>query len=119
MLAEMIPVNQVVHLSRKLVAGAILRALFFPLFLTCLSTVGSKSFVIQSDLYSLMVQFLFAVSNGLLVSTSFMWSPHLVGHTTGMQERASEIMTFSVCFGLLSGSLLAFPFLQMAMRILQ
>jgi hypothetical protein len=66
-----------------------------------------------------MVQFFFAVSNGLLVSTSFMWSPHLVGHTTELQERASEMMTFAVYFGLLAGSLLTFPFLQLATRILQ
>lgn len=118
-IAERIPVERVRHLSRKLVVGALLRAVFFPLFLFTLSTVGSQSsIVIRSDVYSLTVQFLFAVSNGILVSTSFMWSPHLVGSTSHMQERASEIMTFAVCFGLLSGSLLAFPFLQAATQIL-
>jgi hypothetical protein len=120
MLAGLIPVEKVRDLSTKLVLGSMLRAVFFPLFLACLSTVGSESSkVIRSDLFSLTVQFLFAVSNGLLVSTSFMLFPHLVGHATNIQERASEIMTFSVCFGLLSGSLLAFQFLQMATRILQ
>jgi Nucleoside transporter len=120
MLAERIPVERVRHLSKKLVLGALLRGVFFPLFILCLSTVGSQSnIVLRSDFYSLMVQFLFAVTNGLLVSTSFMWSPHLVGSTAHMQERASEIMTFAVCFGLLSGSLLAFPFMQMATHILR
>ncbi|KAG7361565.1 nucleoside transporter [Nitzschia inconspicua] len=120
MLAERIPVERVRQLSRKLVVGALMRVFFFPMFLLCLSTVGSQSnFILRSDIYSLTVQFLFAVTNGVLVSTSFMWSPHLIGNTSHMQERASEIMTFAVCFGLLSGSLLAFPFLQVASLILQ
>jgi hypothetical protein len=120
MLAGLVPVQKVRDLSRKLVLGSLLRAAFFPLFLACLSTVDSeRSKVIRSDLFSLTVQFLFAVTNGVLISTSFMLSPLLVGHVIQMQERASEIMTFSIFFGLLSGSLLAFPFLQMATRMLQ
>ena len=118
-LAERVPVQHIRHLSKKLVFAALLRVAFFPLFLTCLTTTGSESkIVIRSDIYSLLVQFFFAVSNGLLVSTAFMWSPHLVGHTTELQERASEMMTFSVFLGLLSGSMLAFPFLHFASEIL-
>ena len=120
MLAERIPVERIPNLSKKLVVGSLLRLILFPLFLMCLTTPGSaSSIVIRSDLFSLMIQFFFAVSNGLLVSTSFMWSPHLVGHTTELKERSSEIMTFAVYGGLLAGSLLAFPFLQLATRILQ
>mmetsp|Transcript_19162 Transcript_19162/g.33761 ORF Transcript_19162/g.33761 Transcript_19162/m.33761 type:complete len:473 (-) Transcript_19162:48-1466(-) len=120
MWAERISVEHIPHLSKKLVLGAMLRGVFFPLFLMCLTTFsGESSMVIRSDFFSLLVQFLFAVSNGLLVSTSFMWSPHLVAHTAELQERAGEVMTFALSFGLLSGSLLAFPFLQLASQILQ
>jgi len=115
-----IPVNRIRHLSRKLVVCAMLRILFLPIFLLCNTTLGNESsIVIRNDFFSLSVQLLFAVSNGVLISTSFMWSPQLVGTTSTLQERASEIMTFSVFFGLLSGSFLAFPFLRFASQLLK
>jgi len=115
-----IPINRIHHLSRKLVVSAILRVLFLPLFFMCNTTIGSESsLVIRNDFFSLMVQFLFAVSNGVLVSTSFMWSPQLVGTDATLQDRAGEIMTFSLSFGLLTGSLLAFPLVQFATHLLQ
>lgn len=115
-----IPVNRIPNLSRKLVLCAMLRVLFLPAFLLCNTTLGSESsIVIRNDFFSLLVQLLFAVSNGVLISTSFMWSPQLLGTASTLQERASEIMTFSVFFGLLSGSFLAFPFLQYAAQLLK
>jgi hypothetical protein len=115
-----IPVDQIRDLPRKLAVCAILRVAFLPLFLMCNTTIaGDSSMVIRNDFFSLLVQLLFAVSNGLLVSTAFMVSPQLVGSSPTTQERASEIMTFSVFFGLLSGSFFAFPFLQVATRMLQ
>ena len=119
-LAEYIPVDRIENFSRKLVACAILRIALVPLFLMCLTTTGrDNSMVIRSDIFSLSVQLLFAITNGLFVSTSFMWSPQLVGTTTSLQERASETMTLALYFGLLCGSFLAFPFMQFATRILE
>jgi len=116
-----IPVNRIRHLSRKLVVCAMFRVLFLPIFMMCTTTVASeKNFtVIRNDFFSLSIQLFFAVSNGVLISTSFMWSPKLIGTTSSLQERASKIMTFSVFFGLLSGSFLAFPFLHFATQLLK
>merc|ERR1712025_374152 len=78
-----IPVNRIPNLSRKLVFCAILRAMFLPAFIVCNTTLGSESsIVIRNDFFSLSVQLLFAVSNGVLISTSFMLSPQLVGTTS-------------------------------------
>jgi len=121
MLAEKVPVQRIRHLSRKLVILATLRLTFLPIFLLCntnLSSSTSSSFVIRSDLFSLVVLFTFAITNGLLVSTAFMHAPNLVPKATEMQERMSEMMTFAVYFGLLSGSMLAFPFMKLATNIL-
>jgi hypothetical protein len=116
LLSEHVPVTQIRHLSSKLVGSALCRLLIFPLlFLLCVTEDSRAWFpVIRSDGYSWVVQFFFALTNGLLVSTSFMHAPHLVAHNTSMQERASEMMTFSVSFGLLMGSLLSFPFANLA-----
>lgn len=120
LISARIPVHRVRHMSRILVVGALLRVLFLPAFLMCSSTLGdNSSFVVQNDFFSLLVQLLFAVSNGVLVSTSFVLSSQMAGNNTTLQERASEIMTFSISFGLLSGSFLAFPFLRFASHLLQ
>eukprot|EP00535_Pseudo-nitzschia_heimii_P002844 CAMPEP_0197185878 /NCGR_PEP_ID=MMETSP1423-20130617/12850_1 /TAXON_ID=476441 /ORGANISM="Pseudo-nitzschia heimii, Strain UNC1101" /LENGTH=429 /DNA_ID=CAMNT_0042637047 /DNA_START=595 /DNA_END=1884 /DNA_ORIENTATION=+ len=119
LIAGHIPVNRIRHLSRKLLVCAMLRVLFLPLLFMCTSTLDGKSSTgIQNDFFSFLVQLLFAVSNGLLISTSFIWSPQLVGTNSIFQERASEIMTFSISFGLLSGSFLAFPVMRFASHVL-
>ncbi len=116
-LSEKVPVTHIRHLSTKLVAAALGRLLLFPpLFLLCVNQ-ESRSWHVHSDIYSFVVQFLFAITNGLLVSCSFMHAPHLVAHNTSMQERASEMMTFAVSFGLLTGSLLSFPFASLASNL--
>jgi hypothetical protein len=123
-LSAKIPVERIRHMSLKLVIAAVCRFLFFPLFLFCVagdaaegltSSSSSSRMVIESDVYSLAVQFFFAFTNGILISCSFMHAPHLV--TGSMQERASEMMTFAVSFGLLSGSLLSFQFSELAARL--
>lgn len=120
LLSGYIPVHRIRYLSQKLVAGALLRTLFLPGFLMCSTTIGSESnMVIRNDFFSLSVQLLFAISNGILISTSFMWFSRLVGTDSTLQKRASEIMTFSLSFGLLSGSFLAFPFLRFASHLLK
>lgn len=121
-LSEKVPVTHIRNLSSKLVLAALCRLAFIPFFLLCVTENrrASSSWwftVIPSDLYSSSVLFSFAVTNGLLVSCSFIHAPHLVAHNTSMQERASEIMTFAVSFGLLSGSLLSFPFATAASEI--
>jgi hypothetical protein len=117
LLSEKINVTHIPHFSSKLVLSALGRLIIFPpLFLLCVSQ-NPTSWAISSDLYSLAVQFSFAITNGLLVSCSFMHAPHLVAHSTGMQERASELMTFAVFFGLLTGSLLSFPFSTFASNL--
>jgi equilibrative nucleoside transporter 1/2/3 len=120
MLAEKVPVQRIRHLSRKLVIFGTLRSLFLPVFLLCktnLNSVHASNFVVPSDIFSSVVLFTFAVTNGLLVSTAFMHAPHLIAQTTELQERASEMMTFAVYFGLLSGSFLAFPFMELVTKI--
>ena len=117
LLSEKVPVQEIRHFSKKLVAAAVCRLIFFPLLLMCAADEHPyDNFLptINSDTYSTAIQFLFALTNGLLVSCSFMYAPHLVAHCMGMQERASEMMTFAVFFGLLSGSLLSFPFSHLA-----
>ena len=118
-------------MSMKLVVGALFRGVFFLLFLLCVTsndvpigddnsnnsqTRHSLLFKIHSDFYSFIVQFLFALTNGLLISYSFMYASNQVQHTTDMQERSSEMLTFAIGFGLLSGSLLSFPFTDLASR---
>jgi type III secretory pathway component EscT len=70
-----------------------------------------------------MVQFVFALSNGIVASTAFMVVPRIVqslGKENDMdyQNRASQMVTFAVCFGLLSGSILSFPYMEVATQIL-
>jgi hypothetical protein len=108
LLSAKITQKRIRGLSSKLVKASLLRFIFFPLLFMCVG--GSREgFQIQSDLYSLLIQFSFAISNGLLVSTAFVHAPTLLPGSTHMQERSSEILTFAVAFGLLSGSLFSFP----------
>jgi hypothetical protein len=108
LLSAKITQNRINGLSTKLVTASLLRFLFFPLLFMCIGGTR-EGFQIQSDLYSFVIQFSFAVTNGLLVSTAFVHAPTLLPGTTHMQERSSEILTFAVAFGLLSGSLFSFP----------
>lgn len=118
LLANQVPVDRIPRFSTKLVLAALSRLLFLPLFLMCVTeTEPTFITVIPSDLFSSLVQLTFAITNGLLLSCSFMHAPSLVPHSAGMQERASEMMTFAISFGLLSGSLLSFPFMQVALRL--
>jgi hypothetical protein len=64
---------------------------------------------IPSDVFSLVVQFLFAVTNGMMTSVCFRLAPGLIPATTEMQQISSAILNFSLCFGLLCGSFWSFP----------
>jgi hypothetical protein len=105
-----IPIDKIPKLSRKLVWTSIARFLFVPLFLLCYSRTSIySSMAIPSDIFSLVVQFLFAVTNGMLTSVCFRLAPGLIPATTEMQQISSAILNFSLCFGLLCGSFLSFP----------
>jgi len=112
-LSAKVPTKRIHHLSRKLVLASLLRFIFFPLLFLCIG--GAQNRVqIPSDLYSLIVQFFFAVTNGLLVTLAFIHAPSLLPNVTHVQERSSELLTFALAFGLLSGSLFSFPVSKMA-----
>jgi hypothetical protein len=104
--------------SRHLVTFTMGRFLFFPLLFLCTSgSLGDDTFQIQSDLYSLSVQFSLAVSNGILLTTAFARAPMLLANDNRAnknREIMSEMLSFSVAFGLLSGSLFAFPVSRIA-----
>jgi hypothetical protein len=103
-------IDKISNLSRKLVWTSVARFLFVPLFLLCYSRTSMySSYAIPSDVFSLVVQFLFAVSNGMLTSVCFTQAPGLIPGTDEMQQISSAILNFSLCFGLLCGSFLSFP----------
>jgi len=116
LLSARLQTMQMRDLSTKLVAAACLRFLFFPLLFLCSGGSNPDRLQIHSDFYSQVIQFAFAVSNGFVLSTAFVHAPSLVAHTTDMQERCSEILNFSVAFGLLCGSLFSFPVAQFVNR---
>jgi hypothetical protein len=105
-----VPIDKIPNLPRKLVWTSVARFLFIPLFLLCYSRTSIySSMAIPSDVFSLVVQFLFAVTNGMLTSVCFRLAPSLIPATTEMQQISSTILNFSLCFGLLCGSFLSFP----------
>lgn len=113
LLAERVPLDSIVGLSTKLFVFAISRGLFCGLFLFC--TASKMAFhAIPSDMFSFLVQFTFALSNGCLVSLAFMHASKLIPNTGAMQERSAEILNFSLSFGLLCGSLLSFCYTNFA-----
>jgi hypothetical protein len=116
LLAERLPTGNLQTLPRNLVMATFLRCLFFPLLLVCFggSSQREHNFEIQSDLYSILIQTLFAVTNGMLISLAFMTAPRLISAEEKSQERSSKILTFAVYFGLLSGSLFSFPLSRVA-----
>ena len=103
------------NLSTKLVVAALLRFLFFPLIFLCNSNDNNNSngilggLQIKSDLFSVAVQFLFALTNGWIVSVAFMHARTLLPNTSRLQEASSEILNLCLSLGLLLGSLFSFP----------
>jgi Nucleoside transporter len=119
LVAARLPVDGSRSWSAWLVSCALARFLFFPLLLWCTAeSNGVMRGLVHSDFYSIVVQSLFAVSNGLLVSTAFAFAPTQLPLEVPMaQERSSEFLTLSVSLGLLCGSLLSFPVLQFASSV--
>lgn len=107
--------EKVKNLSTKLVWASIIRMVFFLLFLVCGSGSNRYSkWVVESDVYSWVVQFLFAVSNGFLTNVCFCYAPSLIENRTHPQQVASAILNFALSFGLLVGSLFSGPFFEYA-----
>lgn len=91
----------------RMISMSLLRFIFFPLFFLCVSQAHTR-YEIDSDLFSLVVQICFSISNGLVLTTCFAQAPTMLTHES-MNERMSEILSLAVSFGLLGGSLLSFP----------
>ncbi|ANB14408.1 nucleoside transmembrane transporter FUN26 [Sugiyamaella lignohabitans] len=93
----------VVKDRRALTGYAVARLLFVPaFFLTNINGDG----IIQSDVYYLLLQFAFGVTNGQLVTSALMESPSFVNENE--KEAAGGFMTMSLSIGLAVGSLLSF-----------
>jgi Nucleoside transporter len=115
-LSAQLSLSRIRNLSNKLIMGAAVRFIFFPLFFMCVggsrdgrAGTETQGFVVHSDFYSILIQSLFSITNGLLLTTAFAHAPSLLANVTHVQERSSEILNFAVVFGLLIGSLVSVP----------
>lgn len=114
-LSGSIPLDRIQHVSRKLVVCSLSRLIFFPLFLLCMARDSAYANAeIHSGLYSLLVQALFGIGNGMITTLSFMHAPTLLPPVAETQTRASEILNLALSFGLLCGSIFSFPFSRVA-----
>ena len=117
-IAGRLPMHRINNLSYKLVVAACGRCLFFPLLLLCARgsslTSNDTLLIVHSDLFSFAVQAMLALTNGGLITLAFMHAPTLLPNTPGTMEKSSEILTLCCSFGLLCGSLFAFPVSKLA-----
>ena len=111
--------------THTLLQWSLLRFLFVPLLYLCTSQYSlshwddddnndddTHRWTVPSDVYSWVIQIVFAVSNGFVASTAFIVAPQLLpphNNNVEIQERSAEILTFCLSFGLLSGSFLSVP----------
>mmetsp|Transcript_40055 Transcript_40055/g.96712 ORF Transcript_40055/g.96712 Transcript_40055/m.96712 type:complete len:708 (+) Transcript_40055:301-2424(+) len=114
-MSSAIDLTKAQDLSSKLVWGSVLRMTFFVAFLFCQAQHNRffKS-VIQSDIWSWSLQFVFAWTNGFMTNIAFCYAPTLVENKTNPQQMASAILNFALSFGLLVGSFFAYPYLSFA-----
>ena len=117
-ISSAIKFERVTNLSSKLVWSSVARMFFFfSLFLFCearRNRYNKNWTVIDNDFFSWSIQFLFAVSNGILTNVAFCYAPSLVENRTHPQQVASAILNFALTFGLTVGSFLSGPFLKFA-----
>ena len=116
-MSSAIKFERVKNLSKKLVWGSVLRIFFFFfLFLFCKAQKNRYKdyMIIDNDLYSWSIQFLFAITNGFLTNIAFCYAPSLVENRTHPQQVASAILNFAMTFGLTVGSFVSGPFLEFA-----
>jgi len=90
------------------------RCVFLLLFMLLPSNHVTVRFTpILSDTFSFFIQALFAISNGFIISWSFLIAPTRL-ETVQEQVRSSSILNFCISFGLLTGSCLGFVYVQLA-----
>jgi len=116
-ISSAIEFERISNLSSKLVWASVTRMLlFFLLFLPC--ETRRKQYedwiVVEGDSYSWTVQFLFAVSNGILTNLAFCYAPTLVESRSKPQQVASAILNLTMTLGLTIGSFFSVPFLNFA-----
>lgn len=101
----LIPQLPILRHPRTLLLQSFIRAGWIPLYLLC--NVNNKGAVVNSDLfYLIIVQLLFGISNGYLVSMCMMEA----GNWVEIEEREASggFMGLVVCTGLTVGSFLSF-----------
>jgi hypothetical protein len=116
-MSSAIKFERVKNLSKKLVWASVIRIFFFFfLFLFCKAQKNRYKgyMIIDNDLYSWSIQFLFAITNGFLTNIAFCYAPSLVENRTHAQQVASAILNFAMTFGLTVGSFVSGPFLEFA-----
>ena len=116
-ISSTIEFEKISNLSNKLVWASIARIYFFLcVFLSCEAQRNryEDRIVVENDLYSWSVQFLFAITNGILTNVAFCYAPTLVENRTKPQQVASAILNLAMTLGLTVGSFFSVPFLQFA-----
>jgi len=116
-ISSAIKFERISNLSRKLVWTSVTRIfLLFSLFLSCKARRDPHDdwMDVDNDLYSWSIQFLFAISNGILTNVAFCYAPTLVENRTKPQQVASAILNLALTLGLTIGSLFSVPFLKFA-----
>lgn len=123
-LAGRLPIRKLSRLSSKLVYLSAARIIFFPLLLLCAGGSPTSPFAmirIPSDIYSICVQLLLGITNGMLVSASFISSSLLLHQSHGKeekyndyQERMSEMLSLALSIGLFGGSSFSYVVVQVA-----
>lgn len=92
--------------ANKLWIPAMLRLIFFPLFLLCKIADSQLPTVFNNDFCPLFFMILFAFSNGYVASLCMMLGPSLTESKSA--ALAGTIMVFSLTFGLLCGACTSF-----------
>jgi hypothetical protein len=99
--------------SKRLLLLSFARVAFLPMFLLC-NAAGSKLVpavdLFYSDWFPFSFIVIFAFSNGLVSTLSFIQAAIESPHGEGTQQIASTLLNFSVGLGLLGGSLLSFVY---------
>ena len=116
-ISSAIEFEKISNLSSKLVWASMARIYFFLcIFLSCEAQRNryEDRIVIDSDLYSWSIQFLFAITNGILTNVAFCYAPTLIENRTKPQQVASAVLNLAMTLGLTVGSFFSVPFLKFA-----
>lgn len=95
---------------RKLMVYSVARILFCPLFFLC--NIKNNGAVVDSDLFYILLQFMFGFSNGQLCSSCFMDVTHFV-EGENEQKAAGGFTAVFLSFGLAFGSVMSYIFVWM------